>query len=200
MENTKKKKQIKTLLIVIAVLVLAVITIIVIRRIICVKCIIEPLERAAQAEEFEEIILKDPVDGEIINGEYTIYEKETKLCQINGKLRLDLPTIDHSKAITLKFYCDAPILYKGEKYNMDVSIGPFNRLWSNAYSVGLTSSDNEDSSVRIGFRTDIDGELESDEYQTKSSDEINMYKDIKDEYVELLKALDSEYDRMRKKY
>lgn len=205
MEKIKKMISRKTVLIIIAAVILAGIVVFIIHRVMYVKCVVEPLDRAAQAEGFGDAVFIDPADGQVLLYDGKVYEKETELCGRKGKLRLKLATNDHSKRSIIEFECDEPDIQNGRNLIISASIYPYDRLWWDSYEVGI--SYHEDvasseiiggaaSSVNIRFKTDIDGELRVD----ADSEDRLLYKSIKDEYLDILNALNDEYKRMSKGY
>ncbi len=201
----KSNKKIKTAVIITAAVFLAVLIVFAVHRIMYVNCVVEPLERAAQAEGFNDVVFSDPANGQALVYNGNVYEKQTELCGKKGTLRLILATKDHSKVSKIEFICDEPITKNGKELIISASIYPYDRLWWDSYHVGIyfheEASSSEvmggaASSVSMGLITDRDGDLKSD---TEASDK-QLYETVKDDYLEILDALEGEYERMCSKY
>ncbi len=170
-----------------------------------VSCVVEPLERWAQAEGFTDIVFSDPADGQALVYNGNVFEKQTELCGKKGTLRLKLATKDHSKSSRIEFICDKPITKNGKELMISASIYPYDRLWWDSYHVGIyfheEASSSEvmggaASSVNMDLITDRDGDLTSD---TETSDK-QLYETVKSDYLEILDALEGEYESMCGKY
>ena len=201
----KSNKKIKTAVMITAAVLLAVLIVFAVHRVMYVSCVVEPLERAAQAEGFNDVIFSDPANGQALLYNGNVYEKQTELCGKKGTLRLRLATKDHSKVSKIEFICDEPITKNGKELIISASIYPYDRLWWDSYHVGIyfyeevSSSEvvgGASSSVSMGLITDRDGDLKSD---TETSDK-QLYESVKDDYLEILDALEDEYKRMCKEY
>lgn len=201
----KSNKKIKTAAIVTAAVLLTGLIVFAAHRIMYVSCVVEPLERAAQAEGFNDVIFSDPANGQALVYNGNVYEKQTELCGKKGTLRLKLATKDHSKSSSIEFICDEPVTKNGKELIISASIYPYDHLWCDSYHVCIyyheevASSEvvgGAASSVSMGLITDRDGDLTSD---TETSDK-QLYESVKDDYLEILEALEREYERMCSKY